>query len=92
MTLIALNSAQCWARTRSRWYRLGRPLSEIEAELAESFGVKHPAGRSIRLELAGFQTIKNLRLLAPLMTAYIRRIRKIDTLDRACRRASEREN
>lgn len=81
--LLAVNAKAGWARTRSRWYRLGMPFAEFEAKLAESLGVKERGPDFLQMELPGFTPIKDPALLAELLAAYITRVRERDALDRA---------
>lgn len=84
--LIAIDSAARWARTASRWYRLGRSIEALEAELAESLNGKE--AEAIRFTLPGFMNVNDPALLAQLLAEYITRVREIDEADRA---ASGRE-
>lgn len=81
--LIAINPEAGWARTASRWYRLGRSIDVLEAKLAD--GKKAEA---IRLTLPGFINIDDPELLQRLLAEYITQVREIDAADRA---ASGRE-
>ena len=86
--LIAVNLGAGWARTASRWYRLGRSIDAIEAQLTESMNGKKAFGGSINFTLPGFRNIDDPALLAQLLATYITRVREIDAVDRA---ASEEE-
>ena len=80
--LIAINPEAGWARTASRWYRLGRSIDALEAELAESLNGKAKLAGSFRFALPGFANINDPDLLQRLLTAYIARVRGIDAADR----------
>ncbi|WP_199261141.1 DUF6634 family protein [Paracoccus binzhouensis] len=86
--LIAINPEAGWARTASRWYRLGRSIDVIAAELAESMNGKEALAGSINFTLPGFMNVDDPALLAQLLAQYIMRVREIDAADRA---ASGRE-
>lgn len=78
--LIAIDAEAGWARTASRWYRLGRPLDALEAELLISPNEKEAA--AIRITLPGFHNIDDPKLLQRLLAEYIIRVREIDATDR----------
>jgi hypothetical protein len=86
--LIAIDAEAGWARTASRWYRLGRPLEVLEAELVKSLNEKNTEADAIRFTLPGFMNIDDPALLARLLAQYIMNVREIDAADRA---ASGRE-
>jgi hypothetical protein len=66
--LLAVNADAGWARTRSRWYRLG---------------VKERRPDFLQMELPGFTPIKDPAVLAEILAAYIARVRERDAMDRA---------
>ncbi|RQP08208.1 MAG: ATP-dependent Lon protease [Paracoccus sp. BP8] len=86
--LIAIDPEAGWARTASRWYRLGRSIDTLEAKLAESLNGKNTEVDAVRFTLPGFANINDSDLLQTLLTEYIARVREIDAADRA---ASGRE-
>ena len=81
--LIAIDPEAGWARTASRWYRLGQPIAALEAEMAESLNGKEALAGSINFTLPGFINIDDPALLAQLLAEYIARVREIDAADRA---------
>lgn len=81
--LIAVNSEAGWARTASRWYRLGRSIDALEAELAVSMNEKAKLAGSFQFALPGFANINDPELLQKLLATYIARVRGIDAADRA---------
>ncbi|WP_018000169.1 DUF6634 family protein [Paracoccus sp. N5] len=81
--LIAIDAEAGWARTASRWYRLGRSIEALEAELAESLNGKKSNADAIRFTLPGFMNVDDPALLAQLLSEYITRVREIDAADRA---------
>ena len=83
--LIAIDPEAGWARTASRWYRLGRSFDALEAELAESMNGKAKLAGSIQFALPGFANINDPELLQKLLATYIARVRGIDAADRAAR-------
>lgn len=87
--LVAIDPKAGWARTASRWYRLGRSIDALEAELAESMNGKKRTADIIRFALPGFANINDSELLQKLLTRYIARVREIDAADRAA--SSEEE-
>ncbi|HWL56816.1 MAG TPA: DUF6634 family protein [Paracoccus sp. (in: a-proteobacteria)] len=86
--LIAMDPEAGWARTASRWYRLGGSIDALEAELAESMNGKAKLAGSVQFTLPGFANINDPELLQRLLTTYIARVRGIDAADRS---ASGRE-
>ncbi len=81
--LIAIDPEAGWARTASRWYRLGRSIAALEAELAESLNGKNNEADALRFILPGFTNIDDPALLAQLLATYITRVREIDAADQA---------
>ncbi|MDF3608352.1 ATP-dependent Lon protease [Paracoccus sp. DMF-8] len=81
--LIAIDPAAGWARTASRWYRLGRSIDALEVELAESMNGKAKLAGSFQFALPGFANINDPELLQKLLAAYIARVRGIDAADRS---------
>ncbi|MDZ4312091.1 MAG: DUF6634 family protein [Cypionkella sp.] len=72
-----------WARTASRWYRLGQPFAEFEAELAHSLGASGTPAAFMQFELDGFEPVDDADLLAKFMTTYITKVRAFVAEDRA---------
>ncbi|WP_128254787.1 DUF6634 family protein [Falsirhodobacter deserti] len=83
--LIPIDSEAGWSRTASRWYRLGRSIDTLAAELAESLNGKKAAADAIRFTLPGFMNVDDPALLAQLLATYIPRVREIDAADRDAR-------
>ncbi|WP_449043442.1 DUF6634 family protein [Paracoccus versutus] len=81
--LIAIDPEAGWARTASRWYRLGRSIDALEAELAESMNGEAKVADSVQFALPGFANINDPELLQKLLATYIARVRGIDAADRA---------
>ncbi|WP_028710233.1 DUF6634 family protein [Paracoccus pantotrophus] len=81
--LIAIDPEAGWARTASRWYRLGRSIEALEAQLAESMNGKNTEADAIRFTLPGFMNVDDPALLAQLLAEYITQVREIDAADRA---------
>lgn len=50
--LIALGTDLGWAKTRSRWYRLGTPLNEVEEKFTAHFEAKGPGWHHIPASLS----------------------------------------
>lgn len=76
--LIALDPEAGWARTLSRWYRLGQPFSAFEADLAGSMGIQEANRAILSFELAGFLPVDDPDLLARLLQAFITRVRRME--------------
>lgn len=74
--LIALNSIQGWARTASRWYRLGQTLSELEESLAESFEIKSASNIYAEHNVPGFRPLDDTEALSLLLSAWHDRINR----------------
>lgn len=83
--LIAIDPGAGWARTASRWYRLGRSIDALEAELAESMNGNTRFAGSFQFALPGFANIDDPELLQKLLATYIAQVRAIDAADRAAR-------
>ncbi|ADO44322.1 ATP-dependent Lon protease (plasmid) [Ketogulonicigenium vulgare Y25] len=81
--LIAIDPEAGWARTASRWYRLGRSIDALAAELADSMNGKAKLAGSVQFTLPGFANIDDPELLQKLLATYIARVRGIDAADRA---------
>ncbi len=81
--LIAIDPEAGWTRTASRWYRLGRSIDALAAELADSLNGKAKLAGSFQLSLPGFANIDDPELLQKLLAKYIARVREIDAADRA---------
>ncbi|SFY44313.1 hypothetical protein SAMN04244548_04928 [Paracoccus pantotrophus] len=80
--LIAINTAQGWARTVSRWYRLARSFAEYEAEVARTLDVKAIQPGFLKVHIAGFEPLEDPVLLTKLIDAYVGRIKEIDAENR----------
>jgi hypothetical protein len=87
--LIAIDPEADWARTASRWYRLGRSIDALAAELADSTKGKVKLAGSVQFALPGFANINDPELLQKLLATYIARVREIDAADRAASREEE---
>lgn len=75
--LIAFDRKAGWARTISRWYRLGRPFCDFEAELIETCQKSGHDIHSASFEFAPFVPINSSDKLDSLLTIYIWLIQKI---------------
>jgi len=74
--LIGLDRSAGWARTVSRWYRLGRPFADLDGELATSMG--RPGVSVISFSLPGHSPLDDALLLKRLMAAYLERMRRAE--------------
>lgn len=81
--LIAIDPKAGWVWTASRWYRLGRSIDALAAELADSMKGKVKLAGSVQFALPGFVNINDPELLQKLLATYITRVREIDASDRA---------
>ncbi|MDD9739187.1 ATP-dependent Lon protease [Marinovum sp. SP66] len=72
--LFALDRQAGWARTYSRWYRLGEPFSEFEANVARDLKISEVKRGVISFEVAGFVPVDDPDLLDRLMAAFIARV------------------
>jgi hypothetical protein len=81
--LLAIDVQAGWARTKSRWYALGRPFAALEAELAESMGVERPAADFIQFALPGYLPLESPDQLPELLASYVVWVREFDAADRA---------
>lgn len=86
--LLAIDVEAGWARTKSRWYALGRPFAALEAELAESMGIERPAVDFIQFALPEHRPLERPDQLPELLAGYVAWVREFDAADRA---ASGRE-
>ncbi len=87
--LIAIDPDAGWARTASRWYRLGRSIDALETELAESLSGKAKLAGSFQFAVPGFANINDPELLQKLLVRYIARVCEIDAAHRACHEQEE---
>ncbi|SIT17948.1 DUF6634 family protein [Paracoccus saliphilus] len=69
--LIALDRQAGWARTYSRWYRLGEPFSEFEANVARDLKISEARKGVVSFELAGFVAVDDDNLVDRLLAAFI---------------------
>lgn len=83
--LVALDAEAGWARTASRWYRLGRSIDALAAEMAEPVNRQAKLAGSFQFTLPGFANIDDPELLQRLLATYVVRVRAIDAADRAAR-------
>ena len=81
--LIAIDPEAGWARTTSRWYRLGRSIDALASELAVSMKGKVKLAGSVQFALPGFANINDPILLQKLLATYIARVHGIDAADHA---------
>lgn len=81
--LIAINSEAGWARTASRWYRLGRGFDEVGPELAHSLNGKRRLAGSMAFTVPGYTNVDDPELLAQLLAKYIEWVYEIDAADQA---------
>lgn len=87
--LLALDASAGWARTASRWYRLGQSLAGMMAALLGSLRTTHGVGADPQIwpvDPPGFQAIDDLAALEPILAAHIAHLRGLDAADRAMRR------
>lgn len=89
--LLAIDVQAGWARTRSRWYVLGRPFAELEAALAESMEVVKPRKDFLRFVLPGYVPLEQSDQLDQLLSNYIAWVRAFDRQDRIGRQVSDAE-
>lgn len=73
--LIALDVAAGWARTISRWYRLGQSYEQFEIDLAKELGNENSGPNNTHFELNYALAINDPAELARLLTRFIQRIR-----------------
>lgn len=89
--LLAIDVQAGWARTRSRWYALGRPFAQLEAALADSMGVEKPREDFLRFELPSYVPLEPSDQLPELLSDYIAWVRAFDQQDRISRQVSDAE-
>ncbi|TWI33190.1 hypothetical protein IQ24_02331 [Paracoccus sulfuroxidans] len=75
--LIAIDRAAKWARTVSRWYRLGRPFQVVERDLIEASNRSGLIIHSAAFDFGPFIPINDPKKLDRLLADYIRLIGKI---------------
>lgn len=81
--LLAIDVQAGWARTRSRWYALGRPFAALEAELAKSMSIQGPTAGFIQFALPGYLPLETPDQLPELLADFIAWVREFDAADRA---------
>ncbi|SEO27881.1 hypothetical protein SAMN04489859_10584 [Paracoccus alcaliphilus] len=75
--LIALNRNAGWARSVSRWYKLGRPFAAFEADLASRMGQANAKPGSLVFHLPGFAAIDDAVALEQILADHIALMRRI---------------
>lgn len=76
--LIALDREAGWARSVSRWYRLGNPFAEFEAELTDQLGQADASPGSVGFHLPGCATIDDPAAIDQMLADHIALMRRID--------------
>lgn len=76
--LVALDRYAGWARSVSRWYRLGRPFTALETELAGQLGQAEVSPGSVGFHLPGFSVIDDPTALEQILADHIALMRRID--------------
>lgn len=89
--LLAIDVQAGWARTKSRWYVLGRPFAELETALAESLGVEKRREDFLQFMLPGYVPLEPSDQLTELLSDYIAWVRAFDQQDRISRQTSDTE-
>lgn len=90
--LIALDPANGWARTTSRWYRLGQPFAAQLQELARQIETRDgtaPGSVAPVFHLRGCRAVTDPATLAPVFAHYIAWMHELDAGDRAARGMKE---
>lgn len=87
--VIAVDTNLVWARTASRWYRLGRSVSETEREAGKSSKGAKAAAYAMRIAQAGFRMVDDRVVVEQLLAAYARKVREIDAADRIASEVEE---
>ena len=83
VAITAIDPEAGWARTASRWYRLGRSIDALAAEVADSMSRKGIRAGALLFTLPGFTNVTDPQLLQRLLARYIERVHEIDAADRA---------
>lgn len=73
--IVGLNRSECWVRTLSRWYRLGKPLFAIRNGLADQ--LRDPAGNpaSVRFDCPGLLVIEDPDTVDHLIAKFVNLVR-----------------
>jgi len=71
--LVAWNPAERWARSISRWYRLGQPFFSLNEELAPQMG---GTASSLTIEIAGVRPLDDLDFANRLIEIFVNHIRQ----------------
>lgn len=90
--LLALDAANGWARTTSRWYRLGQPFAAQLQDLARQIEARDgaaPGSITMGFQMPGCRVVTDPGELEPVFTRYIAWMRQLDAGDRAARGMKE---
>lgn len=71
--LVAWNLTENWARSFTRWYRLGQPFFSLNEELAPQMG---GAASSLTIEIAGLLPLDDLDVANRLIEFFVNHIRQ----------------
>ncbi|MBO9429629.1 DUF6634 family protein [Sulfitobacter sp. R18_1] len=72
--LVAIDANRGWARTASRWYKLGRHFSDYERSIAMGLGMEEVPSGFVQIDVPGCQPLDDLSLLDELLGAWRERI------------------
>lgn len=90
--LLALDAANGWARTTSRWYCLGRPFAAQMQDLARQIEARDeaaPGSITLDVQVPGCRAITDPGELEPIFAAYIAWMHELNAGDRAARGMKE---
>ncbi|MDH2329076.1 ATP-dependent Lon protease [Cereibacter sp. SYSU M97828] len=75
--LFRLDTEQGFARTWSRWYRLGTPFTDLEHDLLQSISPETGNRGTVMFELPGYQTVPKSENVQELLSDFKRRMQKL---------------
>lgn len=75
--LISISPEEGWARTASRWYRLGDPLTRIADEVRAQLEAEGSKVGPMEFLTPGYRPISDLNRLQGLIDVWSQRLRKL---------------
>lgn len=74
--LVGLDVDRGWARSCSRWYRLGRPFFKFQHDLCAHLNGAGSSGAHVMFEFPGFHPIENLEIAQEEIAEYVALVRE----------------
>lgn len=74
--VVALNVEEGWARSCSRWYRLGRPFFRLRDAIAAELSEMNPANLDLLFEFPGAHPIGDLDIAQQMIADFVALVRE----------------